>query len=542
MAAASKLSVPTTATLKKPEDWKYIGRSQNRLDSLVKVTGQAKFGMDIQFPGLLTAVVAHPPVFGGKVKSFDGRVAEAIPGVYGIYQIPSGIAVVGDTYWAARQGCDALTIAWDLGDSESLDSTLLAEQYQALAQTQGKVAQRQGDPDDVLQRAAAVLDVTFTLPYLAHAPMEPLNCTVKLSRDKCEIWTGTQVPDLDGAAVAKLLNLPPDHVEITTPFLGGAFGRRGSFASEWIIEAVHIAKASGQFIKLVWSREDDIRGGYYRPFYLHRARIGFANDGKPVAWQHRIVGQSVFQFFGNTAAIDDSSVEGIKGCPYFESIPHHTVELHTTQVGVPILPWRSVGKSHTVFVMESLIDEVAVYGGRDPVDFRRQLLKNFPRHLAVLNLAAEKAAWEKPLPSGRFRGVAVSEGNGSYVSHVIEVSRERDKLRVHRVVCAVDCGLAVNPDGVVAQLESCIVFGLTAALYGEITLENGMVKQRNFHDYQLLRMHEMPTLEIYIVPSTEKMGGVGEPGVPGVAPALANAIFAATGKRIRNLPIRLSEL
>lgn len=538
---AVNLPLPTV-TLKEPKDWKYIGKSQKRLDSLVKINGQAKFGMDIQFPGLLTAVVARSPVFGGKVKSFDSTEAKAILGVRDIFQIPSGVAVLGDNYWIAKQGKEALKVEWDLGVNENIDSKLQAEQYHKLANTKGKSAQLKGDPDLALKKAATIIEAEFQLPYLAHVPMEPLNCTVKISDNKCEIWTGTQRPDMDGLAVAKLLNLKPEQVEVTTPFLGGAFGRRGSYDSEWIIEAVHIAKTSGKLIKLVWSREDDIQGGYYRPYYLHRARIGLDKNGTLIAWQHRVVGQSVFQFFGNTSEIDESSIEGIKGSPYLENIPHHTVELHTTQVGVPILPWRSVGKSHTVFVMESLIDEIATYVGKDPVDYRRQLLKNSPRHLAALNLAAEKAEWGKPLSTGRFRGVAVSEGNGSFVSHVIEISIDNNKLSLHRVVCAIDCGLAVNPDGVVAQMESCIVFGLTAALYGEITLAKGRVQQSNFHDYKMLRMNEMPSIEVYIVPSSEKMGGVGEPGVPGVAPALANALVAATGKRFRNLPIRLETL
>jgi isoquinoline 1-oxidoreductase beta subunit len=490
----------------------------------------------------LTAVVAHPPVFGGKVKSFDSIQAKTIKGVRGIFEIPSGVAVLGDTYWVAMRGRDALKVEWDFGAYESIDTKRQMEEYRELSKTKGKSAQQKGDPDFALKSAVTTIEAEFMLPYLAHAPMEPLNCTVKISSDKCEIWTGTQIPDLDGAAVARLLNVKPEQIEITTPFLGGAFGRRGSFDSEWIIEAVHIAKASGKLIKLVWSREDDIQGGYYRPAYLHSVRIGMDKNGSPIAWQHRVVGQSIFRFFGNVAEIDESSIEGVKGSPYLESIPDHSVELYTTTVGIPILPWRSVGKSHTVFVMETLIDEVATHGGKDPVNYRRMLLKNSPRHLAALNLAAEKAEWGKPLPHGRFRGVAVSEGNGSYVSHVVEVSIDEKKLRVHRVVCAIDCGLAVNPDGVVAQMESCIVFGLTAALYGEITLKKGRVKQSNFHDYKMLRMNEMPVVEVYIVPSSEKMGGVGEPGVPGVAPALANALFTATGKRIRNLPIRADDL
>jgi isoquinoline 1-oxidoreductase subunit beta len=314
-----------------------------------------------------------------------------------------------------------------------------------------------------------------------------------------------------------------------------------------VMEAVYIAKACGEFVKLVWSREDDITGGSYRPAYLHHINIAMDGDNFPVAWHHRIVGQSIFT---NTLlekditsnGIDYSSISGVHGSPYFDSIQDHSIELHTTSPGVPVLAWRSVGHSHTAFVMESMIDELASLGGKDPVDYRRILLKNHIRHLSALNLAVEKAGWEKPLPKGVFRGVAVHAAMGSYVSQVIELSVEKSKIRIHRVVCAIDCGLAVNPDGVKAQMESSIIFGLTAALYGEITLEDGRVKQRNFHDYRMLRLNETPIIEVYIVPSNEEMGGAGEPGVPPVAPALANALFAATGTRIRELPVNTASL
>jgi isoquinoline 1-oxidoreductase beta subunit len=375
--------------------------------------------------------------------------------------------------------------------------------------------------------------------------MEPLNCTVKISDDKCEIWTGTQQPLLHQEEAAAFLNLQPENVIFHTPHMGGSFGRRGSFGSDWVLEAVHIAKISGKFIKLVWTREDDIQGGGYRPVYLHYVRIGIGSDGFPMAWQHRIVGQSLFT---NTPlekylvqnGIDYSSVT--TGAPYTDSVPDSSFELHTTTVGVPVLAWRSVGNTHTVFVIETLIDELATLASIDAVEYRRTLLRNSPRHLSALNLAAEKAEWNKPLPKGRFRGVAVCEAMGSYVSQIVELSIDNNKIRVHRVVCAIDCGVAVNPDGVRAQMEGGIIFGLTAALYGEITIEKGQVKQRNFNDYRMLRMHETPEIEVHIVSSTEKMGGAGEPGVAPIAPALANALFAATGKRIRRLPVRLDDL
>lgn len=540
---ASKLPVPSV-TLREPKDWKLIGKSQPRLDSPEKVNGKAIFGIDIQFPDLLTAVVARSPVFGGKVKSFNAAKAKAINGVIEIIQIPSGIAVIANNYWAAKLGRDALKIEWNFGANATLDSKQQLEAYRKLAKTKGKSAQQKGDVITALTKAVKTVTAEFAFPYLAHAMMEPLNCTVKISSDKCEIWAGTQIPSNDQAAAAKLLNFKPEQVVISTPFLGGGFGRRGALNCDWVIEAVTLAKASGKFIKLVWSREDDISGGYYRPSYLHHVVIGMDSSGFPIAWQHRVVGQSVFSNtpFGGDLEIDDSSVEGIKGSPYLESVPDHSVELHTTKNDIPVQPWRSVGKSHTCFVMETLIDEIAFAGGKDPIAYRRILLKNYPRHLAVLNLAAEKAKWNTPLPKGRFRGVALNEGNGSYVAQIVELSIDKKKIQVHRVVCAIDCGVAVNPDGVKAQMESCIVYGLTAALYGEITLEKGQVKQRNFNDYRLLRINEMPVVEVHIVPGLDKIGGAGETGVPPIAPALANALFAATGKRIRKLPIRSEDL
>jgi isoquinoline 1-oxidoreductase subunit beta len=541
---AATLPVPSV-TLRPPSDWKYIGKSQKRLDAPEKINGQATYGLDIDFPGLLTAVVAHAPVFGGQVKSFDASQAKIIPGVREVVPIPTGIAVLGDHYWAAKLGRDALKIEWDLGANETIDTDSLLEEYRRLSKTKGMSIQQKGDVGAALKKAVKTIDVEFSFPYLAHAPMEPLNCTVKILTDHCEIWTGTQSPLLHQAEVAAFLGFKPEQVELYTPFLGGGFGRRGSFCCDWVIEAVNIAKVSGKFIKLVWSREDDIKGGYYRPVYLHSVQIGIGADGVPVAWQHRIVGQSLFVNTPLTEAIvhngiDYSSVTG--GAPYSEGIPDYSFELHTTSLGVPVLPWRSVGNTHTAFVMETLIDELAGMAAQDPVEYRRTLLKDHPRHLAALQLAAEKAAWHKPLPKGRFRGTAVHAAMGSYVAQVVEVSLDKGSIQVHRVVCAIDCGLAVNPDGVRAQMEGGIVFGLTAALYGEITLKKGQVQQSNFHDYRMLRMSEAPVIEVYIVPSTEKMGGAGEPGVPPVAPALANALFAATGKRIRRLPVRMEDL
>jgi isoquinoline 1-oxidoreductase beta subunit len=546
-ADASKLNTPAEVKLRDAKDWKYIGKSIPRLDIPEKINGQAKFGLDIQLDGLLTALVAHPPVFGGKVKSFDATKASAIKGVQDVVQIPTGVAVIADNFWAAKTGRDALTIDWEPGEGENVDSLKLLEEYRKLSKAKGLIAQEKGDVNTALQKAERTIEVEYTVPYLAHAAMEPLNCTVRLGTDKCEIWTGTQLPMMDQVGAAAILGLKPEQVIINMPFLGGGFGRRGVFDAQWVKEAVTIAKQSKQPVKLVWTREDDMKGGYYRPAYLHRIRVGVSN-GLPTAWEHRVVGQSTFgshpaadAFIHN--GIDDSSVEGVKGSPYLETIADHSVELHPTKVAVPVLPWRSVGFSHTCFVMESLIDELAYTMGKDTVAYRRILLKNNPRRLAVLNLAAEKAEWSTPLIQKQFRGIATHENNGTCVAHVIELSvDEHQQIHVHRIVCAVDCGIAVNPDGVRAQMESGIVFGLTAALYGEITLEKGSVTQSNFHNYKMLRLNETPVIEVHIVQGTEKLGGTGEPGVPAVAPALTNALFAATGKRIRRLPVHAEDL
>lgn len=545
-AEAASLSVPNVK-LRDPVDWKYIGKPMKRLDTPPKVTGQAIYGFDIHFPGLLTAVVAHAPVFGAKVRSFDPSKTMAVKGVREVVEIPSGIAVIADHYWAASNGREALAIEWDLGDNVKLNSIHQHRQYSELSKAKGVVVQQKGNVAYALEHADKKIEAEFTVPYLAHAPMEPLNCTVKVTGDKFEIWAATQSPLLHQMEASGFLGCKPEDVPFHTPLMGGSFGRRGSFESDWVMEALHIAKASGKSVKLVWSREDDIRGGYYRPFFLHRVAIGVGQGGFPAAWEHHVVGQSLFV---NTPleglivnnGIDYSSVDGLNGSPYFDAVPDHSVELHTTSVGVPVLAWRAVGNTHTCFVMESLIDELAFASNIDAVAYRRVLLKNHPRHLAALNLAAEKASWDKPVAAGRFRGIAVHASMGSYVSQVVELSVENKKINLHRVVCAIDCGVAVNPDGVKAQMEGGIIFGLTAALYGEITLEEGRVKQSNFNDYRMLRINEMPQIEVYIVPSNARMGGAGEPGVSPIAAAFVNALFAATGKRVRNLPVKMENL
>ena len=544
---AGKLPVPDPATikLKEAKDWTIIGKPTQRLDTPEKITGQAKFGMDVQFDGLMTAMVARPPVFGGSVKSFEGAEALAVPGVHKVVQVPTGVAVIADHYWAAKLGRDALRVEWDLGPNAGLDSQQLLESFRKLAATPGASASQAGDATATLGKAAKTIEAEYSVPYLAHAPMEPLNCTVKLSKDKCEIWTGTQFQTLDQMIAGKITGLKPEQVEIHTQFLGGGFGRRANPTSDFVSEAVYVAKAAGAPVKTVWAREDDIRGGYYRSAFLHQARIGLGTDGMPVAWKHVLVGQSILTGTSFAATmvkngVDKTSVEGVADSPYLVGLANHQVELHSPQTGISVLWLRSVGHTHTAFVMESLIDELADAAGKDPVEYRRALLKAHPRHLGVLNLAVEKANWKAPLPDGHALGVAVHESFGSYVAQVAEVSQENLAIRVHRVVCAVDCGIAVNPQGIAAQMESGITFGLGFTLHSKLTFKNGQVEQSNYHDYQVLRLNEMPVVEVHIVPSSDKPGGIGEVGVPPVAPAVANAVFALTGQRLRELPLQLS--
>ncbi|MES2502389.1 MAG: xanthine dehydrogenase family protein molybdopterin-binding subunit [Pseudomonadota bacterium] len=540
--AAAKLETPKAITLKDPKDWKIIGKATKRLDGPEKINGTAIFGQDIHFDGLMIAMVARSPVFGGTVKTFDATAAKQIKGVKNVVQVPTGIAVIADNYWAAKTGREALKIDWDLGENANLDSTTLLAEYQKLAATTGLIAAKAGDNKAVMSKAEKFIDAEYALPYLAHSPMEPLNCAVKIDKDSCEIWTGTQMQGTDQGAAAKILGLKPEQVKIHTLFLGGGFGRRANPAADFVSEAVQVAKAAGVPVKTVWSREDDVKGGYYRPMYVHKAKIALDANGMPEAWEHVAVGQSImlgtpFEAFQIKDGVDATSVEGTADSPYLKNIPNHQVSLHTAKTKVPVLWWRSVGHSHTAFVMESLIDELANLAKKDPLEYRRALLKGHPRHLAALNLAAEKADWAKPLAKGVFRGIAVHESFGSFVAQVAEVSVTNGEVKVHRIVSAIDCGLAVNPDSLKAQMESSVSFGLGAAMQSEITFKDGKVVQSNFHDYQVMRMANMPKVEVYIVQSTEKMGGVGEPGLPPVAPAVTNAIFAATGKRIRTLPI-----
>ncbi len=539
---AEKQAPPASVKLKDRKDWKILGKPTKRLDSPQKVTGQAQFGIDVRVPGMKTALVARPPVFGGRVRSFGAEKAKAVPGVRAVVEVPSGVAVVADHFWAATLGREALEIDWDLGPGAGLDSEQMKKDYRALARTAGAKAAVAGDVDGALASAKTRVAADYEFPFLAHATMEPMNCAVSIGPDSCEIWTGTQFQTGDQAAAAKITGLKPEQVQLHTTFLGGGFGRRGNPRNDFVAEAVHVAKAAGVPVKVVWTREDDMRGGYYRPMWVHRVEVGLGEDGKPAAWRQQIVGQSILEGSPFEAMIKDgldvTSVEGAADSPYIRGTPHHFVGLHSPKSPVPVLWWRSVGNTHTAFVMETMVDALAESAGRSPADYRRELLAKEPRHLGVLDLAIEKAGAAPP--AGQFRGVAAHESFGSYVAQVADVSVQKGRIRVHRVVCAIDCGICINPAGVRAQMESGIVFGLSAALYGELTLKDGRVQEGNFNDYPILRLNEMPKVEVHIVESGEKSGGVGEPGTPPIAPAVANAVYAATGRRLRQLPLRLA--
>ena len=542
--AAARLPAPTEVTLKDAQAFGLIGKGARRLDTPAKISGRAEFGLDVQRPNLFVATVARAPVFGARLKSFDAAKARAVPGVVEVVQVPSGVAVIARHTWAAIQGREALVTDWELGPGAGLSSAQLLEDYRKLAATPGAVARSAGDAAARL-RAGTVVGAEYHVPFLAHAPMEPLNCTVEIGKEGCDIWTGTQFQGVDQMAAAQILGLKPDQVRLHTTFLGGGFGRRANPASDFVAEAVHVAKASGKTVKVVWTREDDVHGGYYRPMWLSSLRATLGKDGLPTAWHHTLVGQSIIAGTPFAAAmlkdgIDATSVEGAANSPYLDAIPDHRVELHSPTSPVTVLWWRSVGHSHTAFVVESFIDELARAAKQDPLAYRRALLAKHPAHLAVLNLAAEKFGWGKALPKGHAAGLAVHESFGSIVAEVAEVSVKDGRPRVHHVVCAVDCGSVVNPDGVVAQMESGIVYGLSAALHGAITLKDGRVEQSNFHDYPALRLADMPRVEVHLAPSGRAMGGAGEPGTPPIAPAVGNALAALTGQRLRSLPFRLA--
>ncbi len=541
VAAAAKLPAPENPQLKDPKDFRYIGKEKGapRTDAKEKSTGTARYTQDVKLPGMLTAVVAHPPLFGATVKSFDATKAKAVPGVKDVVQVPNGVAVLGEHFWAAKKGRDALTIEWDTSKANTKGSADVAADLRALATKAGVEVRKEGDADKTLAGAAKTVEAMYEFPYLSHASMEPLNCVVQLNKDGAELWYGCQFQTFDQMAVAAVFGMKPEQVKINMLYAGGSFGRRANGQSDYVVEAAAIAKAiQGKApVKLVWTREDDTAAGYFRPAFMHHIKGGLDKNGAPVAWVHRIAGQSVMM--GTPMAPKDgkdaSSFEGAADQPYVGGNVY--VDFHTPAIGIPVQWWRSVGNTHTAFAVEMFVDELAHAAGKDPVEFRRGLLGKQPRWLGVLNLAAEKSGWGSKLPAGRARGVAVHKSFGSYVAEVVEVSLEGAKPRVHRVVCAVDCGIVVNPDVVRAQMEGGIAYGLGAALYGKIDIEKGKVVSTNFDKYRVLRHREMPVVEVYTVPSTEKPTGVGEPGTPPIGPAVANALLALTGKPVRKLPL-----
>jgi len=549
---AAKVPVPALADLKlkEPGQFKIIGRDKlPRLDSRAKSFGQQQFAIDVMLPGMMTALVMRPPRFGGKVVSFDATQAKAVAGVVDVVQIPRGVAVIGRDMWSAKKGREVLQVTWDESGAETRSTAQILAEYKHLSELpETAKAAKEGDVEAALKSAAHTLDAEFEFPYLAHAPMEPLTAVARLSADKCEIWAGCQFQTLDQVNAAVATGLKPDQVFITTLAAGGTFGRRANTESDYIAEVASIAKAvGGKYpVRLIWTREDDLMGGRYRPMNYHRITAGLSQDGKVVAYRQRVVGQSIMAGTPFAAmmkdGLDPTSVEGNAAEQY--DIENVHVTWSQPKSAVPVLWWRSVGHSHMSISKEIVFDELAETAGKDPVAFRLAHLEKHPRHAAALRLAAEKAGWSQPFSKekGRGRGVAVQESFGTVVAQVAEVTVTGDTIRVDRVVCAVDCGIAVNPDVIKAQMQSCIGFGLAAALHGKITMTDGHVDQSNFHQYTVLRINEMPReIEVHIVPSTNAPSGVGEPGLPPIAPAVANAVRNATGIKLRKLPFDLAE-
>lgn len=543
-AAAALLPVPDAAsvTLKPASEFRLLGKGQRRIEGPGKVNGSAQFGLDVRLPGMLTAVLAWPPVPGATVKSFDAEAAKAIAGVLKVKQVPEGVAVIARDFWTAKKGRDALKIDWDLGANATLDSQAQGREYAALAEQPGALAVERGEGDKPLASAEDVLALDLEVPYLAHATMEPLNATVHHQDGKAEVWTGTQMPGADAARVAGLLGLAADQVVLHPHLLGGGFGRRANPVSDFVAVAANVAKGEGVPVKTVYTREDDTRGGWYRPRALHRVRMLLDAEGNPQTWQQRVVAQSImegtfFESMGVKDGVDFSVVEGVVDLPY--AVPNLRVECILAPRVLPVLWWRSVGHTHTALAVEHVIDLAARRAGVDPVTYRRRLLTEHPRWLAALDEAATRSGWGTPLADGRARGIAIHKSFETIVAQVAEVSIENGRPRVHKVTAVADMGRVVNPRHAKVQIESGIVFGLAAALHQQITFKEGRVQQSNFHDYPLLRQSEMPLIDVHLMANEEAPGGAGEPGTPPIAPAVANALLALTGKPTTRLPFAL---
>jgi CO/xanthine dehydrogenase Mo-binding subunit len=527
-SSASRLAVPTDVKLKDPKDFKLLGKRTLRIDTPEKVDGTATFGLDVRVPGMLFATIARSPVFGGKVKSFDATKAKAIAGVREVVQIDNGVAVVATNTWAAMRGRELLSVTWDEGQWKNQSSASIKQMFMETAKSPGTVEDYEGNVESALADAAQKVEATYEIPFAAHATMEPMNCTAWVKEGSCEVWAPTQTPQRAHDEAARILGLALDKVTVHVTLLGGGFGRR--LQADYVADAVRVSRAVKAPVQVVWTREDDMRNDFYRPSTYNVLKGGLGKDGWPVAWSHRVVGAS-----------SRGLVIGGSTPPY--AIPNMLVESHIKETGVPIGAWRAVGHSQNAFVVESFIDELAHAAKKDPFEFRRNLLRKSPRLKRVLELAAEKSGWGKSLPNGVGRGIAVVEAFGSFTAQVAEVRVEKDgNFKIQRVVCAVDCGPVVNPDTIEAQLEGAVVYALSAAVKDEITIDKGGVVQGNFDTYRMPLIDEMPKVEVHIVQSNEAIGGIGEPGLPPLAPAVANAIFAATGKRLRRLPIRPSDL
>jgi len=535
---ASTLPAPKTVTLKAVKDFKLLGQSQPRLDIPEKVNGTAGFGIDVKRPEMLIARVVRCPVFGGTVASFNADKTKAVPGVRQVVKISSGIAVIADNYWAASKGAQALEVKWNEGALAALNSAQIMTKYKTLAEQEGKIARNDGDANTALRGNTRAFERVYEVPFLAHACMEPMNCTADVRGNRVDIWVPTQGQTASQGAAAAAAGVPPAAVNVHTTYLGGGFGRRGE--ADFVGEAVEASKAVGKPVKVIWSREDDMQHDFYRPVTYVRMWGAVDASGKPVAFKQRMVQQSLMKRLGSLppTGVDFISMEGAANLPY--DIPNIRIEFTETDPGIPYGFWRSVGASVQGFVVEAFVDELATTAGKDPYTFRRDLLGKAPRHLAVLNTVAEKSGWGKPLPAGRARGIAVMECFGSIVGQVAEVSVTNNAVKVHKVWCAVDTGWVINPDTIKAQMEGGTIYGLTAALKGEITIQNGRVTQNHFNDYQMIRHNEAPEVETHIVPSTAEPGGIGEPSTAVAAGALANAVSAATRKRLYKLPLRLA--